>query len=83
MVVRSKNESRMQMSMVMKARMQMRIWMKAIEDVNEDETLVVRSRATFTPSPARGCTPPPTAQCAHCTVGSPCIQNCPVYDTGG
>ena len=37
MVVRSKNESRMQMSMVMKARMQMRIWMSAIEDVNEDE----------------------------------------------
>ena len=57
MVVRSKNESRMQMSMVMKARMQMRIWMSAIEDVNEDETLLVRSRATFTPSPATGCTP--------------------------
>ena len=63
MVVRSKNESRMQMSkmsMVMKARMQMRIWMKAIEDVNEDETLLVRSKATFTPSPATGCTPAST-----------------------
>ena len=23
------------------------------------------------------------AQCAVCTVGSPCIQNPPVYDTGG
>ena len=38
MVVRSKNESRMQMSiMVMKARMQMRIWMSAIKDGDEGE----------------------------------------------
>ena len=24
-----------------------------------------------------------SAQCALCTVGSPCIQKCPVVDTGG
>ena len=23
------------------------------------------------------------AQCAVCTVGSPSVQKCPVYDTGG
>ena len=27
--------------------------------------------------------PVDNAQCAHCTVGSPRIQKCPVYDTGG
>ena len=36
-MVRSKNESRMQMSMVMKARMPMRIWMSAIQDGDEGE----------------------------------------------